>query len=98
MTTNDLQFRERVVKLQEFCEGQLLRTFYCIYDRDFRHWMSKEPFGGMLWTKDVSCRREFRSRFEAKAELAGLRYWREEREREAQDPLLADIPWERDAA
>ncbi len=74
----DIEFRERVVKMREYCEGALFRTFYCIYDTNYRHWMSTEPFDGMLWTKDVKLRQEFISRRAAKDQLRALRERREQ--------------------
>jgi hypothetical protein len=97
MEAKEPEFRERVVKMQEFCDRKPLRTFYCIYDPDYCHWMSQEPFDGLIWTKDVRCRQEFASRQEAKVELEAFLEWRREREQGAKDPL-GDIPSERDAA
>ncbi|MBN2561925.1 MAG: hypothetical protein JXQ75_13450 [Phycisphaerae bacterium] len=96
MKTNDKTFNERVVKMVETCDGVVARTFYCIHDPDFGHWMSSEPFDGLIWTKDVSCRQEFDSRDEAEAELDSFLDWR--REQEAEGGTAADIPWEREAA
>ena len=91
------QFQERVVKMEEFRDGKLRRTFYCIYDPDYLHWMSEEPFDEEIWTKNVRRRQEFPSRREARNELLAFLAWREERAAQAQDPLR-DIPRERDAA
>jgi len=96
MKTNDKAFNERVVKMVETCDGVVARTFYCIHDPDFGHWMSSEPFDGLIWTKDVSCRQEFDSRDEAEAELESFLDWR--REQEAGGGTAADIPWDREAA
>lgn len=96
MKTNDKTFNERVVKMVETCDGVVARTFYCIHDPDFGHWMSCEPFDGLIWTKDVSCRQEFASRDEAEAELESFLDWR--REQEAGDGTAADITWDREAA
>jgi len=96
MKTNDNTFNERVVKMVETCDGVVARTFYCIHDPDFGHWMSCEPFDGLIWTKDVSCRQEFDSRDEAEAEFDSFLDWR--REQEVGDGTVADIPWEREAA
>ena len=96
MKTNDKTFNERVVKMVETCDGVVARTFYCIHDPDFGHWMSSEPFDGLIWTKDVSCRQEFASRDEAEAKLESFLDWR--REQEAGGGTAADIPWDREAA
>jgi len=96
MKTNDLTFNERVVKIVETCDGAVGRTFYCIHDPDFGHWMSNEPFDGLIWTKDATCRREFSSRQEAEAELIEFQDWREERENGRN--LRGEVPEERDAA
>ncbi len=83
---NDLaaQSTERVVKLQEICDGVVLRTFYAIHDPQFGHWMSDEPFGGAIWTKDIRRRQEFTRRRSAEAHLIEFQDWREEsQEREA---------------
>ena len=74
--------KEHVAKLQVFCDGELQRTFYCIYDADFQHWMSKESFDGLIWTKDILCRQEFDSRTEAQERLDALVEWRRERDPE----------------
>ena len=58
---------ERIVKIVETCEGVVARTFYCIQDPQFGHWMSEEPFDGLIWTKDPRCRREFASRVDRTA-------------------------------
>jgi hypothetical protein len=81
MTTNHNTFNERVVKMEETCDGDVARTFYCVHDPDFGHWMSHEPFDGYIWTKDVSCRREFDSREEAKATLVRFLKWRRQKEK-----------------
>ena len=96
MKTNDKTFNERVVKMVETCDGVVARTFYCIHDPDFGHWMSCEPFDGLIWTKDVSCRQEFASRDEAEDELDSFLDWR--REQEDGDGTAVDIPWDREAA
>jgi len=96
MKTTTTPFNERVVKLTEVCDGVVTRTFYCIHDPDFGHWMSQEPFEGAIWTKDVRCRREFDSRREAEGTLIALTDWREDPDGE-RDPL-DDILFERDAA
>lgn len=96
MKTNDNTFNEHVVKMVETCDGAVDRTFYCIHDPDFGHWMSVEPFDGLIWTKDVRCRQEFDSRADAKATLAQFLHWR--REQETGGDALADIPFEREAA
>lgn len=95
MKTDDKTFNERVVKMVETCDGVVARTFYCIYDPDFGHWMSCEPFDGMIWTKDVNCRQEFASRGDAEAELEIFLEWR--REQEAGDGTAADITLDREA-
>ncbi|MCK6486568.1 MAG: hypothetical protein L6R00_20860 [Phycisphaerae bacterium] len=96
MASNDEPCNERVVQVVETCDGTVARTFYCIHDPDFEHWMSDEPFDGLIWTKDVRRRREFASRAEAQAELEELLDWREEQQTEAD--ILADIPSAREAA
>jgi len=96
MNNDDKTFNERVVKIVETCDGSVSRTFYCIHDPDFGHWMSREPFDGLIWTKDVRCRQEFASRAAAEVELEDFLEWR--LEQEAGDDLLAEIPWEREAA
>ena len=96
MKTNDNTFNERVVKMVETCDGVVARTFYCIHDPDFGHWMSCEPFDGLIWTKDVNCRQEFASRAEAQAALESFLNWR--CEQEAGDDTVADIPWDWEAA
>lgn len=88
--------KERVVELVETCDGSVVRTFYCIYDPDFDHWMSDEPFEGLIWTKDPHCRQEFDSRTEAQEELEDFLEWREEQEIQAGDS--ADISSDREAA
>lgn len=97
MKAQETQFRERVVEMQELRDGKPQRTFYCVYDPDFRHWMSTEPFDGLIWTTDVKCRQEFESRREAEAELAAFLEWRREQDCQAEDPL-GDILTETDAA
>jgi len=97
MKTTKSEFRERVVKEREVRRGKVVRTFWCIHDPDFLHWMSTEPFEGLIWTKDPSYRREFASRTEAKAELARFLEWRRARERKDEAPVAA-IPSERKAA
>ena len=83
MKTTKSEFRERVVKEREVRRGKVVRTFWCIHDPDFFHWMSTEPFDGLIWTKDPSYRREFASRAEARAELARFLGWRRAREQQA---------------
>jgi hypothetical protein len=90
MATNDEHCKERVVKVVETCDGAVVRTFYCIHDPDFGHWMSDEPFDGLIWTKDPRCRQEFASREEAEEELEDFLDWREEQQTEAD--ILTDIP------
>ena len=94
--TTDRMFNERVVKLTEVCDGVVTRTFYCIHDADFGHWMSDEPFDGLIWTKDVRHRQEFDSRTEAELELERFLEWR--REQEAGGDIVAEVPFEREAA
>lgn len=96
MTTDDVPCNERVVELVETCDGAVVRTFYCIHDPDFDHWMSEEPFDGLIWTKDPHCRREFDSREEAEEELEDFLDWREERQTETD--VSADIPSVQEAA
>ncbi len=96
MGTAEHEFNERVVKMVETCDGAVTREFYCIYDRDFGHWMSAEPFDGLIWTKDVHCRQEFASRLEAACELDKFLEWR--RQRGAGAGVLAEIPLEGEAA
>jgi len=96
MTTKP-EFHERVVKERELRHGKPVRTFYCIYDPDYCHWMSTEPFDGLIWTKDVNYRREFASRTEAKAELARFLDWRRARDQSA-NAQMTDVPLEREAA
>jgi len=96
MQTRENPFNERVVKLVEMCNGEVIRTFYCIHDRDFGHWMSQEPFDGEIWTKDPTCRREFDSRTEAEDELDDFLQWREDQE--TGSTTVTDIPRERKAA
>jgi hypothetical protein len=84
MKTPKPEFRERVVKEREVRRGKVIRTFWCIHDPDYLHWMSVEPFDGLIWTKDTSYRREFASRKEAKAELARFLEWRGARDRKAE--------------
>ncbi|MCG3178615.1 MAG: hypothetical protein BIFFINMI_00943 [Phycisphaerae bacterium] len=78
MTTTAMEPRERVVELQEVFDGKVQRTFYCVQDPDFGHWMSREPFDGRIWTKDPACREEFASRTDAETELDEFLEWREE--------------------
>ncbi len=82
---------ERIVEIVETWDGKVGRTFYCIYDPEFGHWMSDEPFEGLLWTKDFDGRQEFESREEAEMELDRLQEWREERE---SGDLMDEIPLE----
>ena len=96
MKTTDKPSSERVVKIVETCDGAVARTFYCIHDPDFGHWMSDEPFDGLIWTKDPKCRREFASRREAEFELEEFLDWR--CEQGAWDDLDAGTPSEREAA
>jgi len=96
MKNNDNTFNERVVKMMETCDGSVARTFYCIHDPDFGHWMSTEPFDGLIWTKDVSRRQEFDNRADAEAELESFLNWR--REQKAGDDPIDEIPFEREAA
>lgn len=96
MNTNSHAFNERVVKVVETCDGTEARTFFCIHDPDFDHWMSCEPFDGLIWTKDLRCRQEFASRADAEATLAHFLHWRHEQE--TRSGVLADIPFEREAA
>ncbi|MBP7946035.1 MAG: hypothetical protein KA191_08195 [Verrucomicrobia bacterium] len=96
MTTGDLPCNERVVELVETCDGTVMRTFYCIYDPDFDHWVSEEPFDGLIWTKDPHCRREFDSREEAEEELEDFLEWREDRKAQAED--VAETASDREAA
>ena len=96
METTESPFNERVVKVVETCEGDVARTFYCIHDPDFGHWMSQEPFDGLIWTKDPKCRQEFASRMDAQIELDSFLEWR--REQEASGGPAAEIPREREAA
>ena len=95
MTTDNI-FNERVVKVVETCDGRELRTFYGIHDPEFGHWMSQEPFDGMIWTKDLQCRQEFDTRDEAEATLADFLQWR--RERDVGDDPVDQIPFDREAA
>ena len=96
MKTHDKTFNEHVVKMVETCDGEVFRTFYCIHDPDFGHWMSSEPFAGLIWTKDVNFRQEFASRAEAQAALESFLNWR--CEQEAEDDTVTDIPWDGKAA
>ena len=96
MKTTETPFNERVVKLTEVCEGVVTRTFYCIHDADFGHWMSTEPFDRAIWTKDVRCRREFDSRRKAEYALIVLMDWREDPDGERDD--LDDIFFKPEAA
>ncbi|MCC7408102.1 MAG: hypothetical protein IT442_08520 [Phycisphaeraceae bacterium] len=96
MNPDEESFKERVVEIVETCEGAVVRTFYCIHDPEFGHWMSREPFDGLIWTKDFSCRKEFASRSRAESALMCLDESRREGERT--DDLVAEIPWETQAA
>lgn len=96
MTTDDKPCNERVVELVETCDGTVVRTFYCVHDPNFDHWMSDEPFDGLIWTKDPRCRQEFDSREEAQEELEDFLEWREEQETQTED--VADISADREAA
>jgi hypothetical protein len=96
MTTDDMPCNERVVELVETCDGAVVRTFYCIHDPDFDHWMSEEPFDCLIWTKDPHCRREFDSREEADEELEDFLEWREDREAQAGD--VVETTSDREAA
>lgn len=96
MTTDDKPCNERVVELVETCDGAVVRTFYCIHDPNFDHWMSDEPFDGLIWTKDPRCRQEFDSRAEAQEELEDFLEWREEQEEEAEN--VENMPSDREAA
>ena len=80
MNCSENEFNERVVKLVETCDGAVERTFYCIRDTDMGYWMSNEPFDGLIWTRDVSCRQEFASREDAEDELECFLDWRQEQE------------------
>ncbi len=75
---------ERVVELAESMDGIVIRTFYAIYDPEFEHWMSDEPFDGVIWTKDPCRRKNFACQLEAEAYLAEFMDWR-------------DVPQEREA-
>lgn len=97
MNTSDKNFNnERVVQVVETCDGSLSRTYYCIHDLSFGHWMSREPFDGLIWTRDTSYRQEFANRMEAEAALETFLDWR--REQEANDEIVTDIPWDRNPA
>ena len=96
MATTEHEFNERVVKVVETCDGDVTREFYGIYDRDFGHWMSEEPFDGLIWTKDVHCRQEFASRLDAEDELDKFLEWREERA--AKRNAVDEIPFVDEAA
>lgn len=79
MKTDENTFHERVVKMTETCDGCEIRTFYCIHDPEFGLWMSQEPYDGMIWTKEIDCRREFANRAEAEETFADFLRWRRER-------------------
>ena len=96
MKTTETESNEHVVKMTETCDGEVTRTFYCIHDPDFGHWMSDEPFDGLIWTKDPKSRQEFNSRLEAETELEDFLEWRSEQG--AWDGILSEIPFEREAA
>ncbi len=68
---------EQVVKITEFCDGEVVRTFYAIRDVDTGHWMSREPFDGDIWTHDPRRRRMFARRALATADLQALLDWRD---------------------
>jgi hypothetical protein len=84
-----------VVEIVETWNGAPGRTFFAIYDPDFGHWMSTEPFDGLIWTKDYRCRRQFESRKEATLELTEFLAWQEQQD--AGDDLTDEIPWDREA-
>lgn len=96
MAADDMPCKERVVELVETCDGAVVRTFYCIHDPNFDHWMSDESFDGLIWTKDPRCRQEFDSRAEAQEELEDFLEWREEQETQAEN--VDNIPSDREAA
>jgi hypothetical protein len=79
MKTTETKYSERVAKMVETCDGEIVRTFYCIHDPKSCHWMSTEPFGEMIWTKVPECRREFYSRSKAESELERFLSWRDEK-------------------
>ena len=87
-----------MVKIVETRDGTVARTFYGIYDPDFDHWMSDEPFDGLIWTKDLRCRQEFASRKEAQLELEEFLEWRQEQEAGPFSGILADLPSAQEAA
>ena len=96
MKTTETEYNERVVKMVETCDGEVVRTFYCIYDADFGHWMSTERFDEFIWTKDIKCRREFDSRRKAERKLEVFLGWRDEQG--IWDDIVAESPSEREAA
>jgi len=93
MKNTEKQFPERVVEMVETCDDQVIRTFYCIRDPECDHWMSVEPFDGMIWTKDPKRRREFVSRWDAESELDKFLDWRG-----VWDDVLSDASLEQEAA
>lgn len=86
------QQSERIVALHEVRHGKVRRRFFCIQEREFGLWMSTDPFGGAIWTKDPGCRREFPSRQAASACLDEFNRWRsrppvEPRQDKAGEPI-----------
>lgn len=96
MTTTDDILTYRIVKIVETWDGVPARTFYGIYDPQFGHWMSTEPFDGLIWTKDCRCRQQFKSYDVAEMELDDFMTWREEQE--AEKDIFDKLPRDREAA
>ena len=80
MTTTEETRSERIVEIVETWDGTVARTFYGVYDPEFGHWMSREPFEGLIWTKDALGRMEFPSRETAEHELTKFYQWRHEQD------------------
>jgi len=96
MKPQDIEFDERVVRMTETCDGEVIREFFCIYDRNYLHWMSREPFDEFIWTKAVACRQEFETREEAESTLQAFLLWR--RGLGPNRCHVDDMPPEREAA
>ena len=96
MSTRDDNLALRIVEIVETWDGAPGRTFYAIHDTEFGHWMSDEPFDGLIWTKDCRCRQQFDDYDDAEIELEKFLTWREEQE--VEPSIFDEIPWDREAA
>jgi len=69
---------ERIVKICETVDKKV-QTFYSIWDRNLSYWRGISPLGEHdAWTRDITRRAKFKTRQEAKRELACIHQWREE--------------------